>query len=257
VRPGPDSHAMYPPDRVCAPLLHSPGGVHDTSSSSSYFPFTTSCAIRDRHVHPGSDAGIVHCRRSRRALEPIRPRGETYPYGRMGTDSRRCSERHRCDVLSRIAHSGSLHIHCTIAQGVLINPHEASLLPPRGGARPRDELGHVQPRRGGLGRLSPNHQNAFLDALLVGITAPVTLTFPSRASVFGTPFDLGRNERISPVRRHPCRSAPGRRTPRRNRRADRDCRHPAADGWPFRTEPPPRACCRRGRRPPRPSAGRS
>ena len=37
--------------------------------------------------------------------------------------------------------------------------------------------------------LSPNHQNAFLDALLVGITAPVTLTFPSRASVFGTPFD--------------------------------------------------------------------
>lgn len=37
--------------------------------------------------------------------------------------------------------------------------------------------------------LSPNHQNAFLDALLVGMTAPVTLTFPSRASVFGTPFD--------------------------------------------------------------------
>ena len=37
--------------------------------------------------------------------------------------------------------------------------------------------------------LSPNHQNTFLDALLVGITAPVTLTFPSRASVFGTPFD--------------------------------------------------------------------
>jgi len=37
--------------------------------------------------------------------------------------------------------------------------------------------------------LSPNHQNAFLDALLVGITAPVPLTFPSRASVFGTPFD--------------------------------------------------------------------
>jgi 1-acyl-sn-glycerol-3-phosphate acyltransferase len=37
--------------------------------------------------------------------------------------------------------------------------------------------------------VSPNHQNAFLDALLVGITAPVTLTFPSRASVFGTPFD--------------------------------------------------------------------
>jgi len=37
--------------------------------------------------------------------------------------------------------------------------------------------------------VSPNHQNAFLDALLVGITAPVPLTFPSRASVFGTPFD--------------------------------------------------------------------
>lgn len=37
--------------------------------------------------------------------------------------------------------------------------------------------------------LSPNHQNAFLDALLVGITAPVTLIFPSRAAVFGTPFD--------------------------------------------------------------------
>jgi 1-acyl-sn-glycerol-3-phosphate acyltransferase len=37
--------------------------------------------------------------------------------------------------------------------------------------------------------LSPNHQNAFLDALLVGITAPVPLTFPSRASAFGTPFD--------------------------------------------------------------------
>jgi len=37
--------------------------------------------------------------------------------------------------------------------------------------------------------LSPNHQNAFLDALLVGMTAPVTLTFPARAAVFGTPFD--------------------------------------------------------------------
>lgn len=37
--------------------------------------------------------------------------------------------------------------------------------------------------------VSPNHQNAFLDALLVGIMAPVRLTFPSRASVFGTPFD--------------------------------------------------------------------
>lgn len=37
--------------------------------------------------------------------------------------------------------------------------------------------------------LSPNHQNAFLDALLVGITAPVTLTFPARASAFGTSFD--------------------------------------------------------------------
>jgi 1-acyl-sn-glycerol-3-phosphate acyltransferase len=37
--------------------------------------------------------------------------------------------------------------------------------------------------------VSPNHQNAFLDALLVGLFAPVTLTFLSRASVFGTPFD--------------------------------------------------------------------
>lgn len=37
--------------------------------------------------------------------------------------------------------------------------------------------------------LSPNHQNAFLDALLVGIFSPVKLTFLSRASVFGTPFD--------------------------------------------------------------------
>jgi 1-acyl-sn-glycerol-3-phosphate acyltransferase len=37
--------------------------------------------------------------------------------------------------------------------------------------------------------LSPNHQNAFLDALLVGGTAPVKLTIPSRAAVFGTPFD--------------------------------------------------------------------
>ncbi len=37
--------------------------------------------------------------------------------------------------------------------------------------------------------VSPNHQNAFLDALLVGIMAPVPLTFPSRAAVFGTPFD--------------------------------------------------------------------
>lgn len=37
--------------------------------------------------------------------------------------------------------------------------------------------------------VSPNHQNAFLDALLVGVFAPVPLTFLSRASVFGTPFD--------------------------------------------------------------------
>ncbi|MFB6231219.1 MAG: 1-acyl-sn-glycerol-3-phosphate acyltransferase [Salinibacter sp.] len=37
--------------------------------------------------------------------------------------------------------------------------------------------------------VSPNHQNAFLDALLVGIMASVPLTFPSRAAVFGTPFD--------------------------------------------------------------------
>ncbi|MFP4229432.1 MAG: 1-acyl-sn-glycerol-3-phosphate acyltransferase, partial [Salinivenus sp.] len=37
--------------------------------------------------------------------------------------------------------------------------------------------------------VSPNHQNAFLDALLVGIFTPVKLTFLSRASVFGTPFD--------------------------------------------------------------------
>ncbi|MFO8098865.1 MAG: 1-acyl-sn-glycerol-3-phosphate acyltransferase [Salinibacter sp.] len=37
--------------------------------------------------------------------------------------------------------------------------------------------------------VSPNHQNAFLDALLVGVFAPVKLTFLSRASVFGTPFD--------------------------------------------------------------------
>ena len=37
--------------------------------------------------------------------------------------------------------------------------------------------------------VSPNHQNAFLDALLVGVFAPVKLTFLSRASVFGTSFD--------------------------------------------------------------------
>lgn len=37
--------------------------------------------------------------------------------------------------------------------------------------------------------LSPNHQNAFLDALLVGTFVPVKLTFLSRASVFGTVFD--------------------------------------------------------------------
>ena len=37
--------------------------------------------------------------------------------------------------------------------------------------------------------VSPNHQNAFLDALLVGLFAPAKLTFLSRASVFGSPFD--------------------------------------------------------------------
>jgi 1-acyl-sn-glycerol-3-phosphate acyltransferase len=37
--------------------------------------------------------------------------------------------------------------------------------------------------------VSPNHQNAFLDALLVGVFAPDKLTFLSRASVFGTSFD--------------------------------------------------------------------
>jgi 1-acyl-sn-glycerol-3-phosphate acyltransferase len=37
--------------------------------------------------------------------------------------------------------------------------------------------------------VSPNHQNAFLDALLIGVLVPDTLTFLSRASVFGTPFD--------------------------------------------------------------------
>lgn len=37
--------------------------------------------------------------------------------------------------------------------------------------------------------VSPNHQNAFLDALLVGLFAPVKLTYLSRASVFGTRFD--------------------------------------------------------------------
>ena len=37
--------------------------------------------------------------------------------------------------------------------------------------------------------VSPNHQNAFLDALLVGVFAPVKLTFLSRASAFGSPFD--------------------------------------------------------------------
>lgn len=37
--------------------------------------------------------------------------------------------------------------------------------------------------------VSPNHQNAFLDALLVGAFAPVELTYLSRASVFGTHLD--------------------------------------------------------------------
>lgn len=37
--------------------------------------------------------------------------------------------------------------------------------------------------------VSPNHQNAFLDALLVGAFMPVELTFLSRAAVFGTALD--------------------------------------------------------------------
>lgn len=37
--------------------------------------------------------------------------------------------------------------------------------------------------------VSPNHQNAFIDALLVGTFVPVRLTFLSRASVFGSGFD--------------------------------------------------------------------
>ncbi len=37
--------------------------------------------------------------------------------------------------------------------------------------------------------VSPNHQNAFLDALLLGAFAPVKLTYLSRASVFGTRLD--------------------------------------------------------------------
>ena len=49
----------------------------------------------------------------------------------------------------------------------------------------------------GLGRvawdqpciLSPNHPNAFLDAMLVGAHAPVEMTYLARADVFGTPFD--------------------------------------------------------------------
>ncbi len=37
--------------------------------------------------------------------------------------------------------------------------------------------------------VSPNHQNAFLDALLVGAFAPVKMTYLTRASVFGSRFD--------------------------------------------------------------------
>jgi 1-acyl-sn-glycerol-3-phosphate acyltransferase len=37
--------------------------------------------------------------------------------------------------------------------------------------------------------VSPNHQNAFLDALLVGAFAPVKMTYLTRASVFGSAFD--------------------------------------------------------------------
>ena len=37
--------------------------------------------------------------------------------------------------------------------------------------------------------VSPNHQNAFVDALLVGAFVPVKLRFLSRAAVFGTAFD--------------------------------------------------------------------
>ena len=37
--------------------------------------------------------------------------------------------------------------------------------------------------------VSPNHQNAFLDALLVGAFAPVKMTYLTRASVFGSVFD--------------------------------------------------------------------
>jgi len=37
--------------------------------------------------------------------------------------------------------------------------------------------------------LSPNHQNAFVDALLVGAFAPIKMTYLTRASVFGSAFD--------------------------------------------------------------------
>jgi len=37
--------------------------------------------------------------------------------------------------------------------------------------------------------VSPNHQNAFLDALLVGAHAPVKMTYLTRASAFGSSFD--------------------------------------------------------------------
>ena len=37
--------------------------------------------------------------------------------------------------------------------------------------------------------VSPNHQNAFIDALLIGAFAPVKMTYLSRSDVFGTPFD--------------------------------------------------------------------
>lgn len=37
--------------------------------------------------------------------------------------------------------------------------------------------------------VSPNHQNAFVDALLVGAFAPVKMSYLTRASVFGSRFD--------------------------------------------------------------------
>jgi 1-acyl-sn-glycerol-3-phosphate acyltransferase len=37
--------------------------------------------------------------------------------------------------------------------------------------------------------VSPNHQNAFIDALLIGAFAPVKMGYLSRSDAFGTPFD--------------------------------------------------------------------